>query len=160
MCYVCYICVYLRRENKKCYSKNSNEMGGKSYALCCAQMLSHVRQFAMPCTVGHQAPWPMEFSWQENCGGVSFPSPGHLPDAKIEPAFLVSYVSCIGRWIVYHWYHLGSPESPVIFHKQHGNKTILTYFPNASTFNFNSSFFYFLFIILKVLHDHFHRKHH
>ena len=32
-------------------------MGGKSYVLCCAQILSHVRQFAMPRTVGHQAPW-------------------------------------------------------------------------------------------------------
>ena len=24
----------------------------------------------------------------------------------------ISYVSCIGRWVLYHWYHLGSGSLP------------------------------------------------
>ena len=32
----------------------------------------------------------MEFSRQENCSGLPFPSPGHLPDPGIEPVSLVS----------------------------------------------------------------------
>jgi len=37
---------------------------------------------------------------------VAMAPPGDLPDSGIEPA---SYVSCIGRHVLYHWYHLGSP---------------------------------------------------
>ena len=37
-----------------------------------------------PWTVAHQAPLPMEFSRQEHCSGVSFPTPRKLPDPGIE----------------------------------------------------------------------------
>ena len=47
--------------------------------------LSHVRLFVTPCTVAHQAPPSMEFSRQEYWGGLPFPSPGDLPDPRIEP---------------------------------------------------------------------------
>ena len=47
--------------------------------------LSHVRLFATPWTVAHQAPPPMEFSSQEYWSGLPFPSPGDLPDPGIEP---------------------------------------------------------------------------
>ena len=47
--------------------------------------LSHVRLFATPWTVAHQAPPSMEFSRQEYCSGLPFPSPGYLPDPGIEP---------------------------------------------------------------------------
>ena len=46
--------------------------------------LSHVRLFATPWTVAHQAPPPMGFSRQEYWSGLTFPSPGDLPDPGIE----------------------------------------------------------------------------
>ena len=47
--------------------------------------LSHVRLFATPWTVAHQAPLSMGFSRQEYWSGLPFPSPGDLPDPGIEP---------------------------------------------------------------------------
>ena len=49
------------------------------------KLLSHVRLFVTPWTVAHQAPPSMEFSRQEYCSGLPFPSPGDLPDPGIEP---------------------------------------------------------------------------
>ena len=40
-----------------------------------------------PWTVAHQAPLSMGFSRQEYWSGLSFPSPGDLPDPGIEPGF-------------------------------------------------------------------------
>ena len=45
-------------------------------------MLSHVRLLAIPWTVAHQAPLPIELSRQEYWNGVPFPSPGDLPDPQ------------------------------------------------------------------------------
>ena len=47
--------------------------------------LSRVQLFATPWSVAHQAPPSMEFSRQEEWSGLSFPSPGDLPDPGIEP---------------------------------------------------------------------------
>ena len=47
----------------------------------------------------------MGLSWQEYWSGVLFPSPGDLPNPGAE---LESYVSCTGRWVLYHLGHLGS----------------------------------------------------
>ena len=47
--------------------------------------LSYVRLFATTWTVPHQAPLSMGFSRQEYWSGLSFPSPGDLPDPGIEP---------------------------------------------------------------------------
>ena len=47
--------------------------------------LSHVRLFATPWTLAYQAPQSMEFSRQEYWSGLSFSSPGDLPDPGIEP---------------------------------------------------------------------------
>ena len=47
-----------------------------------------VRFFVTPCTVAHQALLFMEFSRQECWSGLSFPSPGDLPDLGIEPESL------------------------------------------------------------------------
>ena len=47
--------------------------------------LSHVRLFATPWTVAHQAPPSMGFSRQEYWSGLPFPSPGDLPNPGIEP---------------------------------------------------------------------------
>ena len=50
-----------------------------------AKSLSCVQLFATPWTVAHQAPPSMGFSRQEYWSGLSFPSPGDLPDTGIEP---------------------------------------------------------------------------
>ena len=47
--------------------------------------LSCVRLFATSWTVTHQAPPSMGVSRQEYCTGLSFSSPGDLPDPGIEP---------------------------------------------------------------------------
>ena len=49
------------------------------------KLLSHVRLFATPWTVVYKAALSMEFSRQEYWSGLSFPSPGDLPDPGIEP---------------------------------------------------------------------------
>ena len=47
--------------------------------------LSHVRLFLTPWTVTYQAPPTMKFSRQESWSGLTFSSPGDLPDPGIEP---------------------------------------------------------------------------
>ena len=49
------------------------------------KLLSHVRLFATPWTVACQAPLPMEFSRPEYWSGLPFPSPGDLPNLRVEP---------------------------------------------------------------------------
>ena len=95
------------------------------------KLLSRVRLFATPWTVTHQVPLSMGFSRQENWRGLSFPSPGGLPDPGIEPEFPVSpalacglftsrevqphdYAALISmhcRQILYCLSHQGSPRS-------------------------------------------------
>ena len=50
--------------------------------------LSHVRLFATPRTIAHQAPLSMGFSRPEYRSGLPFPSPGDLPDPGIHPGSL------------------------------------------------------------------------
>ena len=47
--------------------------------------LSRVRLSATLWTVAYQASPSMGFSRQEYCSGLPFPSPGDLPDPRIEP---------------------------------------------------------------------------
>ena len=47
--------------------------------------LSRVQLFVTPWTVAYQDPPSMGFSRQEYWSGVSFPSPGDLPNPGIEP---------------------------------------------------------------------------
>ena len=56
----------------------------KSISLCVC-VLSRIQLFATPWTVAHQAPLSTEFSRQEHWSGLSFPSPGGLPDRGTEP---------------------------------------------------------------------------
>ena len=49
-----------------------------------AKLLSRVRLFVTPWTVAYQASPSMGFSRQEYWSGLSFPSPGDLPDPGIE----------------------------------------------------------------------------
>ena len=43
--------------------------------------------FVIKWTVAHQVPLCMGFPRQEYWNGLSFPSPGNLPDPGIEPVF-------------------------------------------------------------------------
>ena len=81
--------------------------------------LSRVRLFATPWTVAYQASLSMEFSRQEYCSGLPFPSPGDLPDPETEPkspALLADTLpseppgkSCVSRTLIifsvigHHW---------------------------------------------------------
>ena len=56
----------------------------------CAQSFSHVQLSAVPWTVSHQAPLPMEFSRQEYWSGAPFPTSGDLPESGIEAMSLGS----------------------------------------------------------------------
>ena len=47
--------------------------------------LSHVQPFVTLWTVAHKTPQSIEFFRQEYWSGLSFPSPGDLPDPGIEP---------------------------------------------------------------------------
>ena len=70
-----------------------------------ACVLSHDPLFATPWTVARQAPLSVGFSRQEYWSGSPCPPPGGLPDPGIEPARpirSVSYVSCLGRQVLYH----------------------------------------------------------
>ena len=75
-----------------------------SYYLCmCAclrSQFSHVWLFAIPWTIAHQAPLSMEFSRQESKSGLSCPSPGGSSQPR-DPT-CISYISCIGRKVLYH----------------------------------------------------------
>ena len=48
---------------------------------------------------GCQAPLAMEFSRQEYCSGLPFPSPGDFPHPRMEHCLCAF---CTGRWILYH----------------------------------------------------------
>ena len=49
------------------------------------QLLSHIQLFVAPWTVARQAPLFMEFSRQEYCSGLPFPTPGDLPGPGMDP---------------------------------------------------------------------------
>ena len=55
--------------------------------VCVCEPLSHVRLFATPRTVAHQAPLSKEFSRQDHCSGLPFPSPEDLPNPRIKLGF-------------------------------------------------------------------------
>ena len=71
---------------------------------CVLSHFSYVLLFATLCTTARQAPLSMVFPRQEYWSGLPYPPSGDLPGPGI------SYVSCIGRLILYHYCHLGSPE--------------------------------------------------
>ena len=74
-------------------------MGGFSLSLSLYCLV-----FVTPWTEGHQAPLSMGFSRQEYWSGLPFPSPGDLPDPRIEPlspellvdSLLLSHQRCLG----------------------------------------------------------------
>ena len=75
----------------------------------CAHSLSHVWFFVAPWTVVLQLLCPWDFPGK-NTGAewvaIFFSRGSSWPRNQTH----VSWVSCIGRWILYHWHHLGSPR--------------------------------------------------
>ena len=67
--------------------------------VCVLSHFSHVRLFVTPWTVDCQAPLSIGFSRQEYWSGLPCLPPVDLPDLGIKPK---SYVSCIGRLVLYH----------------------------------------------------------
>ena len=74
---------------------------------CTLNHFSSVWLFAMLWTVVRQVPLSMGFSRQEYWSGLPCPPLGDLPDPGIEPISLKS--TCIGKRVLYHYRHLGSP---------------------------------------------------
>ena len=70
-------------------------------ACVCSQSLSHVLLFATPWTVAHQAPLSMEFPRQKYWIMLPFPTPVAIFYFLAQGQNHVSYVSCIGRQILY-----------------------------------------------------------
>ena len=60
--------------------------------------------FGMPWSIAHQTPLSMGFLRQENWRGLQFPSPGNLPDSRIEPRSLPLWADC---------YRLSHQQSPL-----------------------------------------------
>ena len=67
--------------------------------MCVLSHFSHVWLFVTPWTVARQASLSMGFSRQKYWSGLPFPSPGNFPEPQIS---YVSYVSYIGRQVLYH----------------------------------------------------------
>ena len=68
------------------------------YCYCyCLVAILVVNYFVTPRTVTCQTPLSTGFPRQEYWSGLPFPSPGYLPDSRMEP------ISCTGRQILYHW---------------------------------------------------------
>ena len=75
-----------------------------SCVLCVLSHFSHVRLFAAPWTVAHQAPLSMRFSRQEYWSGL----PSSRGSSPPRDEICVSYDSCTGRQVLYHGHHLAS----------------------------------------------------
>ena len=89
--------------------------------LSCSQ--SHSCVFTTPWTVACQAPLSMEFSRQEYCSGLPFPSPGDLLDPGITPMTLL-FPALAGRFFT--TVPLGNPTVLSKFLKQNLN-TLCTF---------------------------------
>ena len=88
----------------------------------CARTCSHVCQccvlsclclFVTPCTAAFQAPLSLRFSRQEYWSGLSCPSPGDLPDPRVELASLMSPVLTGGFITNATWEALRNGDTPI-----------------------------------------------
>ena len=73
---------------------------GGAFKVSMPNCFSPLRLFVTLWDVTHHAPLSIGFSRLECWNGLPFPSPRDLPDLGIEPP--ISYVSCIGRQVLYH----------------------------------------------------------
>ena len=86
-------------------------------------VLGHVRLFATPWSVACQAPLSMAFFKPEYWSGLSFPSPGDLPDPGLlhcrQTPYRLSYQGSSLSYNIYsfHKFHLNLPLSIFFFTK-------------------------------------------
>ena len=71
---------------------------------CMLSCFNHVQFFVILWTVAHQGPLSIGFSRQQYWSVLPCPPPRDLPDPGGDQT-LASYVSCTGRWVLYHWHH-------------------------------------------------------
>ena len=84
--------------------------------IVCMCVLRCVQLFATPWTVAHQAPPPMGFLRHEYWSELPFPTPGNLPDPRIEPTSPVSPELADG------FFTSLPPEKPIVQKNKQKNK--------------------------------------
>ena len=75
----------LRRKKVLTQATNVMKLEVVCVCVCVCQSLSRVRLFGIQQTVACQASLSVDFSRQEHCSGLPFPSPEELPNSGIEP---------------------------------------------------------------------------
>ena len=96
--------IYCETEAWKISKKSSRLV----FACGQAKSFQSCRLFAILWTIAHQPPLSMGFSRQEYWSGLPCPPPGDLSDP--ENWTCIFCISCIGRQVLYHHHHLGSPD--------------------------------------------------
>ena len=93
---------------KFCRIELSSLLHVHSFLYVCihALSLSCVWLFVIPCAVVPQAPLSMEFFRQDYWSGLPFPTPGDIPDPRMEPTSLESSVSA-GVFFTKQWHSWG-----------------------------------------------------
>ena len=87
------------REHRKASYLQIKLLKPKTWEKKEVKSLSRVQLFVTPWTVACQAPLSMEFSRQKCWSWLPFPSPGALPDPRIEPVTLES-PALAGRFFI------------------------------------------------------------
>ena len=82
--------------------------------LCGAQSLSHVQLFATLRAVAYQSPLSMDSPGKNTGVGCHALLQGIF---LIQGSTCISYVFCIGRWVLYPQGHLGSPSWEISLYK-------------------------------------------
>ena len=85
-----------RTQRRRHTHKSTTAIVSLSLHICMLSLFSHVQLCAALRTVAHQAPLSMGFSRQEYWSGLPCPPPGDLPNARNEPASLMSPASVGG----------------------------------------------------------------
>ena len=83
-------------KHRYCFTQNCN---------CHACVLRHVRLLVTLWTVAHQAPLPWDLPGKNT--GVRCHPPPPRGSSRPRDQTLVSHISCIGRWVLYHQCQLG-----------------------------------------------------
>ena len=103
----------------------------------------HVRLFTTLLTVACQVPLSMGFSKQEYWSGLQCLPPGDFFTPRDRT--LISYVSCIGKWVLYHWYRWETPRNVCVCAYNIFNNNII----NQQYILFNNKFNMNKFLLFK-----------
>ena len=103
-----------------------------------------------PCDyTAHQTPLFMGFPRQEQWSGLPCPPPG---DPPTQDETCVSYISCIGTWVLYHQHHLGNTSIPSkLFSLLYSQRKLTCAYSVMLTCPSFTSFFLFYFCSLHLV---------